>query len=183
MPSPDSALEIDDAIVLLLGAPARVQPLVGRLQGITRLEKLIFLMERETSAKRWLTEEADFDPYNFGPFSSKVYQAVDMLGAAQIISDSGANSDSTDETWEQANVIGEARGSDPYVTRDFELTERGWRYYQALLKRLPDGALEELTEFKNRFASLPLRQLVRYVYQRYEEFTSRSLIKDDILGR
>ena len=183
MPQSDAGLEIDDAVVLLLGAPARVRRLTGRLQGITRLEKLIFLLERETSARDWLTEDGDFTAYNFGPFSSKVYQAVDMLAAAEIIEDSGASSDTEEDTWEEKNVIGGTlEAGDPYVTRDFELTERGWRYYQVLVSRLPEGALEELSAFKNRFASLPLRQLVRYVYQRYEDFTTRSLIRNDGLG-
>jgi hypothetical protein len=180
----DTGLEIDDAIVLLLGAPSRIRRLSGRIDGVTRLEKLIFLLERETSAKEWIVEDAEFTAHNFGPFSSKVYQAVDMLSAAEIIEDTGATSDTEEDTWEINNVVGELPvANDPYVTRDFTLTERGWRYYKALLQGLPDGALEELTGFKNRFAPLPLRQLVRYVYQRYEDFTHKSLIRDEVLGR
>lgn len=183
MPKATTSLEIDDAIVLLLGAPAPSQRLQGRLQGITRLEKLVFLLERETSAKEWLSEEGEFVAYNFGPFSTKVYQAVDMLAAAQIITDSGAAAHSLEDTWEQTTAIGDVQDfGDPYVTRDFELTERGWRYYSVLTSSLPEAALDDLTAFKNRFAPLPLRQLVRYVYQRYEEFTERSVIRDDILG-
>ncbi len=175
MSNTDTSLEIDDAVVLLLGAPARVSSLHGRLEGITRLEKLIFLLERETSAKVWLTEKAEFAPHNFGPFSSKIYQAVDLLSAANIVTDSGAVADSSEDTWELGNVIGEVPGgSDPYSTRDFELTERGWRYYNALVARLPEGAIEELSTFKDRFATLPLRQLIRYVYQRYTDFTTAS---------
>ena len=52
-----------------------------------------------------------------------------------------------------------------------------------LLSVLPNEALDELVEFKERFAALPLRQLVRYVYQRYEDFTTRSVIRDEVLGR
>jgi uncharacterized protein len=165
----DSKLEIDDAIVLLLGAPSKIRKLVGRLEGVTRLEKLIFLLERETSAKKWLSEKGDFVAYNFGPFSAKVYQAVDMLAAAEIIKDSGTLTDNEEDSWEQKHVIGE------YMIRDFELTEeRGWRYYRALVQSLPKGALEEITALKDRFATLPLRQLVRYVYHRYEEYTDHS---------
>ena len=43
--------------------------------------------------------------------------------------------------------------------------------------------LQELVErFKQRFATLPLRQLIRYVYQRYPDYTDKSLIRKDILG-
>jgi hypothetical protein len=124
----DSKLEIDDAIVLVLGAPSKSDKLRGRLEGITRLEKLIFLLERETSADQWLAEKGEFIAYNFGPFSTKVYQAVDMLSAAQIINDSGELTDNKEDSWERKNLIGESsEGVDPYITRDFELTDRGWR--------------------------------------------------------
>lgn len=184
MSTSQDILEIDDAIVLLLGASTRNPRLTpGHLEGITRLEKLIFLLERETAAQSWLSEDADFRPYNFGPFSSKVYQAVDMLAAAQIIDDSGTNAKTQEDSWERDNVIGAiSPESNPYVTRDFKLTDRGWRYYTVLLEQLPNGAIDELEDFKTRFAALPLRQLVRYVYQRYEDFTTRSVIRDEILG-
>ena len=40
--------EVDDAIVLILGAPTKAPALKDRLEGITRLEKLVFLLEKET---------------------------------------------------------------------------------------------------------------------------------------
>jgi hypothetical protein len=173
-------IEIDDAIVLLLGARADgVAP--GEIRGVTRLEKLIFLLEKETSSDKWLDEDAGFEAYNFGPFSQKVYQAVDMLSAAGLVKDSGSPAPDDSDTWEERNGIDDL-SPDPYTTRDFELTERGWRYFEALRTELPAGALEELETFKKRFAPLPLRQLVRYVYQRYDEFTQNSIIRDDILG-
>ncbi|BBH16802.1 hypothetical protein Back2_10890 [Nocardioides baekrokdamisoli] len=175
---------IDDAIVLLLGAPGSPGSVPGRLNGITRLEKLVFLLEKETQAPEWLTEEANFEPYNFGPFSAEVYKAVDMLSAAKLVVDSGSKAASDEDTWEQRNMIGgELAGDDPYATRDFELTDRGWRYFHALAAELPDGAIEDVAGLKQRFARLPLRQLVRYVYQRYEDYTTKSIIRDDILGR
>lgn len=173
-------IEIDDAIVLLLGTPAGGTP-AGEIQGVTRLEKLIFLLEKETSSNKWLDEDAEFEAYNFGPFSQKVYQAVDMLGAAGLVLDSGSAAADESDTWEERNGI-DNLASDPYTTRDFKLTDRGWRYFRALTNELPPGALDELARFKERFASMPLRQLVRYVYQRYDEFTKNSLIRDDILG-
>lgn len=173
-----SPVEVDDVVVLLLGAPGLDRR--GELQGITRLEKLIFLAERETPIRRWVTERADFRSHRFGPFSSKVYRAVDQLVAAGLIQDSKAVSDSSEDSWEAGHVV---IGSDaePYITRDFELTQVGERYYDALLRDLPEGAESTLQAFKSEFAPLPLRQLVRYVYQRYPEYTDQSEIRDDIL--
>jgi hypothetical protein len=174
--------ETDDAVVLVLGAPGGSEP-AGHLEGITRLEKLIFLLERETPARDWMTEKADFRSYRFGPFSSKVYEAVDMLAAADIVRDSAKKSTDVADRWESVSALMEEGDLDPYTTRDFTLTARGRAYYDALLSELPPNAEEVLADFKKRFGGLPLRQLVRYVYERYPQFTDQSEIRDEILGR
>ena len=178
----DTGFEIDDAIVLLLGAPTGLRN-EGEIQGITRLEKLVFLLERETSAGEWLTEDADFKAYNYGPFSSKVYQAVDLLSAAGLLTDSGQASSDEEDSWEKENVIFDREDIDPYASRDFKLTDNGWDYYNALAAEIGSKKLEEISTFKSQFARIPLRQLVRYVYERYDEFTRKSVIRDSILGK
>lgn len=180
-------IEIDDAIVLLLGAGVESGQR-AQIKGITRLEKLIFLLERETNSSDWLNDTADFEAYNFGPFSRKVYEAVETLSAAEIITDSAQLSSNDMDTWEARAAIDEATDTgnpysgNPYTTRNFELTERGWRYFNALKSEVGTENLKELSSFKGQFARLPLRQLVRYVYQRYEQFTTKSLIRDQVLG-
>ncbi len=180
MPGPE--IETDDLVVLLLGAPEGSSPSTGRLEGVTRLEKLLFLIEKERQPD-WLTETAEFDSDKFGPFSSKVYDAVDTLAAAQLIRDSNQLTSSTEDAWETANIIRDpGDAADPYATRNFELTDRGRRYYQALIAELPVDVEDQLGDFKGRFGKLPLRQLVRYVYERHPDFTDKSIIRDDILG-
>ena len=129
-------VEVDDAIVLLLGAPSDSLPRHGRIDGITRLEKLIFLVEHETDLRTLLTEHADFEAYNFGPFSGKVYQAVDTLVAAGLLEDSAELASSREDSWEAEKVVG-AQPADPYATRNFALTDRGRKYYEALIAELP----------------------------------------------
>lgn len=174
-------LEIDDAIVLVLGAPGGSEP-PGSLEGVTRLEKLIFLLERETPASDWMTEKADFRSWRFGPFSSKVYEAADTLAAAGLLSDSSSKASSTEDQWESVSVLVDEGDVDPYTTRAFALTERGNSYYSALLSELPENAERVLADFKQKFARIPLRQLVRYVYERYPQFTDKSEIREEILG-
>lgn len=173
-------LETDDAIVLLLGAPGGEQK-AGYLEGVTRLEKLIFLLERETPVQDWMTEKADFRSWKFGPFSSKVYEAADTLAAAGMIRDSATDARTAEDRWESLNALVDEEDLDPYTTRTFELTERGANYYAALLRELPPETEQVVREFKRRFARLPLRQLVRYVYERYPQFTDQSEIRDQIL--
>jgi uncharacterized protein len=180
------AVEIDDVVVLLLGTPSNNPRLRGCLEGITRLEKLIFLVERETSLSGYLADDAGFVPYNFGPFSAKVYQEVETLVAAGLLTDSTTPVGDTADAWERFTAIDtpqDLRPDDAYTASDFALTDLGLRYYEALADDLPAATLEELTRLKDRFASLPLRQLVRYVYEKYPGYTKRSLIRDDILGQ
>lgn len=180
MAEEETPIEVDDAIVLLLGAPSSSPALQDRIEGVTRLEKLIFLLEQESDLQQLLDETAEFEAYNFGPFSSKIYQAVDTLSAAGLLEDSAELASSREDSWETEEVVG-AQPADAYATRNFELTERGCRYYKALLNELPPSAEKTLGEFKARFAALPLRQLIRYVYKKYPDFTHNSLIKDEIL--
>lgn len=169
-------IETDDAIVLVLGAPGGNEP-PGRLNGVTRLEKLIFLLERETPVSQWMTERADFRSWRFGPFSAKVYEAADKLAAYDLIRDSATQAPNAEDQWESVSALMDRGDVDPYTTRDFTLTDRGMEYYRALLSELPADAETILRDFKRRFANLPLRQLVRYVYERYPQFTDKSEIR------
>ena len=180
-------VEVDDALVLLLGAPShRVRP--GRIEGVTRLEKLLFILDKEGDAKDWMSEDPEFVPYNYGPFTPKVYQAVDTLSTTGIIEDSKASARDDSDTWEErdaigsGNAIGESdEAPNPYVTRDFSLTDRGWKYYHVLEQEVGRKVVDGISAIKDDFAALPLNQLVRYVYSNHDEFTSKSLIRDQVL--
>lgn len=176
-------VEVDDAIVLLLGAPTTTPSLEFRIEGVTRLEKLIYLLERETELKEFVAlEDAEFEAHNFGPFSSKIYMAVDTLAAAELVEDSAKLAPSSEDLWEAKEVAGSVPAeADPYITRNITLTDRGQRYYKAIVQELPESTETMLSGFKDRFGALPLRELIRYVYERYPEDTGKSLIKNDIL--
>ena len=171
--------EVDDAIIYLLGAEGRAPSLSGRLEGITRLEKLVFLLQKESQLGALLDEDPEFHPHHFGPFSSKIYQAVETLEAAGLILEHTKYSGSAEDAWETVNILGEDA---PYTSREFELTDRGRRYFQALRKEVPAEFDDQVGKIKDRFASMPLRQLVRYVYKQYPSYTENSKIRDEILG-
>lgn len=174
-------LEIDDLIVLLLGAPSAHPGLRGQLSGITRLEKLLFLLDQDEVVDVVGAERGDFESHNFGPFSSKIYQAVEVLEAADLIRDEAEFAGSAEDSWEGHSLVGVEEAS-PYASRRFELTERGGRYFEVLRREVPQELLERMTELKDRFGALPLRQLIRYVYKNYAEFTDKSVIRREVLG-
>ena len=173
--------EIDDIIVLLLGAPTKNRYLQNRIEGITRLEKLIFLIERESAVSELIVEDAKFVPYNFGPFSKVVYRAIGFLSGYGLVDDSAQLVDNTEDSWEERYVLG-IDDIDPYATRNFQLTARGRQYYEVLVENLPEDILAEISYLKEQLGTLPLRQLVRYVYLRYPDMTEQSIIRDEVLG-
>ena len=175
-------LELDDMVIVLMGAPSNLPTLEDRLEGITRLEKLIFLLQRETNYSALLTEDPEFRPFNFGPFSARVYKAVNYLSAYGLIEDSAEIAQSDEDMWEQLHVIEDGH-RDPYATRIFTLTEDGKRYYEALVSELKEHGhdISEMIQFKQKFGSLPLRQLIRYVYNTYPDTTTQSLIRDEVM--
>ena len=54
------------------------------LNGVTRLEKLLFLLQNETSFEG-VADFYKFKAYNFGPFSKEVYESVDFLEGCGFI--------------------------------------------------------------------------------------------------
>lgn len=175
--------EVDDAVILLLGSAAGRREATGEVKGITRLEKLVFLLERETDAGKYLTESPAFEAYNFGPFSQKVYQAIDTLVSAGLVEDSAQLSQNNEDTWELNRVIGDDLTAPSYSTRNFRLTELGREYFDALRTELPSTVVNQVGELRKKFSGWPLRELVRYVYERYDSYTQKSLIRDEILGK
>ena len=66
--------------------------------------------------RKVLTEDAEFEAHNFGPFSSKIYQAVETLAAAKLIEDSAKLAQTGEDTWEAEEIVGTEQPV-PYVTR------------------------------------------------------------------
>lgn len=162
-------LEIDDAIILLLGTNIKGLPWNPEIKGITRLEKLMFLIDKETEAINWLKDDFEFEAAPFGPFSSKLYQTVDMLLSAELIKERRTISVNNLDSWEEENLIGIENNS--CTMRNFILTQRGEEYYNSLVNDMDKNTLEKISSFKNTFAFLPIRLLVRYIYSTYPEYT------------
>ena len=100
--------------------------------------------------------------------------------------DSANLSRDDDDAWESENIIYNPEDvHDKYATRDISLTERGRRYYQIISQDISDRDRAEIEDLKRRYGTLPLRQLIRYVYQRpeYATYLDKSLIRKDILGQ
>lgn len=167
-----------DLVLLLMAAPTKVRTAQDALRGITRLEKLLFLATKEAGVADQVSDPFVFQSYDYGPYSREVYEAVDLLEAAKLLREEAViGGQAIDDIEEAAATASERAG----VERHFYLTPEGRDVANLLCERNPE-LVKALSVIKDKYASLPLRRLIRYVYTAYPEYTDRSLIKDDILN-
>lgn len=181
-----------DLVLLLLLAPDKRGRPAPPLRGITRLEKLLFLLKRETGFGKKVEDYFEFEAYRFGPFSKQVYEVVDFLSNLQLIE---AREEALDDVFdkEETAVINEQLDENPYrptvpgmpapareavKERVFELTDHGRRLAERLRERLSDEDWNALVALKQKYGGTSLRSLLTYVYRAYPQSASKSELKD-----
>lgn len=183
-----------DYLLLLLYADNQ-SPLVGR----TRLQKIAFLFEKEVLKKYGfdkkfeLREIMNFEPYNYGPFSRKVFDFMELFKSVGFVEKSNVENPEKDfdndilmndlfleddKDWAE-EVLAEKK--EQFVPA-YRLTEKGKDYVEnKLWKFLDDQKVKALNNLKKDCVETPLKLLLKYVYTQYPEFAAESKIKEDIL--
>ena len=182
-----------DILLLLLYSPGRTgspnEPIIGR----TRLTKMLFLFREEALHDfRHGTEVSTdnfycFFPWNFGPFSSEVYDDLTFFILRGFIQSSESQEPSLPESadeWDKwLSEVGEDMDEpSEYVEEEFTLTQKGVDFANTLYDGLSKNQKELLRLFKQKTSSVPLRALLHYVYKQYPDMIGKSTIKDEILG-
>jgi uncharacterized protein len=184
-----------DLIMLLLYAPGPKGEVCQPIQGQTRLMKMIFLFKEEIAPKFNLdqviekTAFPNFEAFDYGPYAGQVYADLEFLVNYEFVEvRKDADPELTEEERREFDYWTATGDADDdidtgFVGREFSLTTRGRKFVQklALWDDLTDKQKEVLQEFKTRCVSASLRSLLRYVYEKYETMTRKSLIKNEIL--
>jgi hypothetical protein len=177
-PVPKRDLLAEDLVLLLIAAHGP-DGQTGRLNGITRLEKLLFLADMETKVSTSVDLPFAFRAYDYGPYSKAVYEGVDLLEQAGLLREErvleGASLDELEEDFAAGTDIREG------VERRFVLTDAG-EEVAALLKVRNPRESEDLAQIKQQYGGLPLRTLIRYVYRKYPDYAKASKILSEILN-
>lgn len=182
--SVESGLE---AIVLLLYAPGREGKSGEGVNGITRLDKLLYLIVKETQLGKTLEREFDFEAYDYGPYSNRVYDIVEELKDVGIIESKPASYDSYEEISDVELMDREAAPEENATivqgvkTQIYSLSPAGMKAGRKLFERLNREEREGLQALKSKFNRIPLRELIEYIYTRYPESSVNSKIRDKIL--
>jgi len=191
------AINRRDVVLLMLGTRARGTE--EGLNGITRLQKFLYLLEVEEGAGN-TPGPFEFVPYKAGPYSSKLYDDLEFLENVGLLASEPSGEATEAEAAEvelsfeeligddSANTTSSIDGGlvspDAYEERVFRLTDAGKARVQQLLKSKEyEPVVAGIRRVKSRFGTYSLNDLLYYVYTKHPEMTTESEIKDKILRR
>ncbi|WP_336361807.1 type II toxin-antitoxin system antitoxin SocA domain-containing protein [Haladaptatus sp. ZSTT2] len=157
--------------------------LSGEIAGITKVQKLLFLMEKESAFGEKYKQDIsfDFDAYKMGPFSPKVYEEVEFLQNIGAIEQEPLEHTASD-SYEISKYTNSEEGSEGLSNKQFRMTDKGKKIARELVNVLEENEVEELNEMLSKYNEMSLMHLLEYVYTTYPEMTSRSEIKEQVLG-
>lgn len=170
-----------DVILVLLFSGGSKKSENEEIMGNTRLVKLIFLLEKETSLRQYLRDFL-YEAYNYGPFSSELYDALQALVNAGLVRDRQSESEGFLDEADRFHIERQT-GSEAESLRNttvYSLTRKGIIVASTLYRNLTEEEREELTNIKRQFNGLSLRRLLQYVYRKYPEYTTESVIRENI---
>ena len=181
-----------DILLLFLYSPGKLSESNEPVNGRTRLIKSLFLFKEEglKHFKGNLDLNEDnfykFFPWNFGPFSSEIYDDLNFFilngFIEQTLTDNENSPEINSELEEWNNASGINFDENDFPDENFRLTERGTEFAKPLFLTLSESQRKFLKQFKSKMNSTPLLAINRYVYSTYPNFATKSKIKDKIFG-
>lgn len=184
-----------DILLLLLYSPGLRdepnEPIVGR----TRLVKMLFLFREELLPEFRLGTEITtenfykFFAWSYGPFSRQVYDDLQFFTLRGFIKTAETTEDTLPESlaeWDMwlsgSNENADDESVIDYSEEQFSLTDKGLKFTTSLFAGLSTNQRQAIRLFKKQMTKTPLRSILKYVYEKYDDMTDKSEIKEGILG-
>ena len=131
-----------------------------------------------------------FTAWNFGPMSATIFKNLDFLKNIGFVESTFATSYNvtTEEVSEYNHYYNDLNESEntitEYKSEKFCLTPKGIKFIEdkGKYRLLSEDQKKYLRDYKAKLNNASLRDILRYVYITYPDFTKKSLIRDDILG-
>ena len=174
-----------DLLLALLYAPGSSSSFGEPIEGRTRLQKLMFLLQQDVGPKELISEaqEYGYTPYKMGPYSQRLTQVLEELQSAGIIKAERLEyllTDDSDPGLEGADVDPPEAEHKRVESLRYHLSELGEEIAEKIWRGLSEEKREGLSEFKEFFNSLTLRQLLIFTYDRFPRYTSESIIRENL---
>lgn len=138
------------------------------IEGRTRLQKMIFLLQKkfeEEDGGLPISDKYSFTPYDYGPFSQPLYTDLDELREADL--------DGNQLVVERSDTFDRGK-----VKYQYELTPAGTAFIE---DELADDAkfqqiLRKAEEIKEEYNNLSLNEVIDRVYSEYPEYAENSVL-------
>lgn len=127
------------------------------VEGITRMQKLVFLVQRSEGEKD--IGEYEFIPDDYGPFSKQLYDDLDQLVRNGYVKRKNERTPA---------------GNNKQV---YEITDKGRTYLEVLDSSgefEEEAPLDTIEKIKEEYNDLPLLKLLKNVYNEYPEMAVNS---------
>ncbi len=176
-----------DVIITLLFCPGNSGEYGERIEGITRLDKLLYLLVKETKVGEPLEKELGFEAYDYGPYSSEIYDAMETLRDVGLVNVQTREYRSYEEISDVQMIFRETLDDETALTaatrqvQIFALSEAGMRAGKKLFDLLSPEEQTDVRRVKERFNSISLKELIEYVYRKYPYSAVKSKVKESIL--
>ena len=172
-----------DLLIALLYSPGEAGDPGEPINGNTRLQKLVFLLKQGEGPDVIVraAKEFKYTPYKMGPFSKGLYRDLDLLNSLGMLRTTKleyriSDDRDPDVIEEDEELVGQPEERVIESIR-YELTNLGKKAGKDLLDGLAIRERKALAEFKKFFNSIPLRQLLIFVYRKYPQYTIESEIR------
>lgn len=141
------------------------------IHGVTKVQKLLFLIEKETQFFEEYQEDVAFNfaPYKMGPFSESVYEELQFLLQLNAIKS---------EPLENASSM--SPNDSDLSNKQFTITRKGEKIASQLVELLESEYQDELEQIIDEYNARSLTELLRYIYTEYPGYTTESEIRDDL---
>ena len=145
------------------------------IRGMTRLQKLLFVIEKEIRAK------SNFYAYNFGPFNEQVNDAEHALEVAGFISSSEPSSSGPPSFKEMVASVSH-RATPSSGTKIFALSQKGHEAAERLRHSSPayEQLFNVIEAVKKDWDTEDVRDLVARVYETWPQSAENSQIREGI---
>lgn len=134
-----------------------------QIDGRTRFQKLIFLMQMEGNLNGLdPTDTYRFEPYDYGPFSSTLYDDLDSHIERGLIEDSKEELDEEDDI----------------VKYEYQLESDGQEFVEEQVSENEFGRIvQEAERIIEEYGDIPLPELIDLVYSKYPDYAENSVLR------
>ncbi len=172
-------------IILLLYSKGSTGKQNEAVRGITRMEKLMYLLLKEGGFNDILSKEVNFEPYDFGPYSPEIYDLLEGLKEMDIVEVREERISNIRDIIDiyYAEAQGQIEETTGNVMEIYSLNvERGFKVAEMLQERARPEELKEIEDIKAKYNAMKLDDLLKYVYTTYPDSARKSRIIEEILG-